>query len=273
MKRPREDGEDEDMETQQPPSNRAATDGTQVLSSPNSTGEMMVSPTQDALNTGVSNNNNELSLSPRSPQSPPERMDVDGSSPGIDLGPGGASPDDGASSSGAMDNVTELVMLMRNEIKKMYEEEGDSYWDNEEAKPHATLEFRIHNVSKIKDEQILSPPTFVRSLPWRILAMPRNPKGVADLRSSRSLGFFLQCNAQSDSTTWSCLAKAELRLVAQREGCEDVVRRIWHGFYSKENDWGFATFVSWADLLNPEKGFILVSARILVLLNLNGHSF
>lgn len=218
----------------------------------------MVSPTPDALNTSASNNNNELSLSPRSPRSPPERMDVDGSSPGIDLGPS-ASPDNGASISGATDNVTELVMMMCEEIRQMYDEEGDSYWDNEEAKPHATLEFRIHNVSKIKDEQILSPPTYVRSLPWRILAMPRNPKGVADLRSSRSLGFFLQCNALSESTTWSCGAKAELRLVAHREGCEDIVRRIWHCFYSKENDWGFATFVSWADLLNPEKGFIHVS--------------
>jgi hypothetical protein len=31
---------------------------------------------------------------------------------------------------------------------------------------------------------------------------------------------------------------------------------IQHLFYSKENDWGFSHFMSWQDVLDPEKGFI-----------------
>lgn len=31
---------------------------------------------------------------------------------------------------------------------------------------------------------------------------------------------------------------------------------IQHLFYSKENDWGFSHFMSWQDMLDPEKGFI-----------------
>lgn len=27
-------------------------------------------------------------------------------------------------------------------------------------------------------------------------------------------------------------------------------------FYSKEDDWGFAHFISWKDLINPEKGYV-----------------
>ena len=35
-------------------------------------------------------------------------------------------------------------------------------------------------------------------------------------------------------------------------------RNISHLFYSKENDWGFSHFMNWADVLDPEKGFIKV---------------
>lgn len=31
---------------------------------------------------------------------------------------------------------------------------------------------------------------------------------------------------------------------------------IQHLFYSKENDWGFSHFMSWADVLDVEKGYI-----------------
>jgi len=31
---------------------------------------------------------------------------------------------------------------------------------------------------------------------------------------------------------------------------------IQHLFDSKENDWGFCHFISWQDVLDPEKGFI-----------------
>lgn len=35
-----------------------------------------------------------------------------------------------------------------------------------------------------------------------------------------------------------------------------ILSEIQHLFYSKENDWGFSHFMTWQDVLDPEKGFI-----------------
>lgn len=94
------------------------------------------------------------------------------------------------------------------------------------------------------------------------MAMPRTGQSH-DRTPTRSLGFFLQCNGDSDSTTWSCNATAELRLLPQKEGAEPLSRRMFHNdiqkhayltinlllgiqhiFYSKENDWGFSHFAT-----------------------------
>lgn len=110
----------------------------------------------------------------------------------------------------------------------------------DEARSETTFRFVVENVSKLK-EQVLSPPVFVRNLPWRIMAMPRTNHSQ-ERQATRSLGFFLQCNGDSDSTTWSCHATAELKLIPQKEGIEPLSRKIQHVFYGKENDWGFSHF-------------------------------
>lgn len=69
------------------------------------------------------------------------------------------------------------------------------------------------------------------------------------------MGFFLQCNGDSESSSWSCNAVADLRLLAQKEGVEDFNRKIQHLFFSKENDWGFSHFMNWNEVLDPERGF------------------
>lgn len=35
-----------------------------------------------------------------------------------------------------------------------------------------------------------------------------------------------------------------------------LISEISHLFYWKENDWGFSHFLSWQDVLDPEKGYI-----------------
>lgn len=67
----------------------------------------------------------------------------------------------------------------------------NSYLDD--SRSEATFRFVVENFSKVK-ESTLSPPTFVRNLPWRIMIMPRiNPP------STKCLGYFLQCNGESES--------------------------------------------------------------------------
>jgi len=127
---------------------------------------------------------------------------------------------------------------------------------DDDARSEATFQFKIENFSKMKDS-VLSSPTYVRNLPWKIMAMPRlNQATTHDRQPNKSLGFFLQCNGESDASTWSCNANAELRLLSQKEGVEHIKRKINHVFYSKENDWGFSHFHTWGDILDAEKGYI-----------------
>ncbi|XP_075231893.1 ubiquitin-specific protease 7 isoform X4 [Lycorma delicatula] len=130
----------------------------------------------------------------------------------------------------------------------------DTEMAEDEARSDATFQYTVHNFSKLKESQ-LSPPCFVRNLPWKIMVMPRLSQ-TQERQQQRSLGFFLQCNGESESSSWSCYATAELKLLAQKEGCEPFCRKIQHLFYCKENDWGFSHFMAWADVLDPDKGYI-----------------
>ncbi|CAG9767409.1 unnamed protein product [Ceutorhynchus assimilis] len=130
----------------------------------------------------------------------------------------------------------------------------DADMEEDEARSEATFRFTVQNFSKLKDS-ILSPATFVRNLPWKIMVMPRSSHSQ-DRSQQRSLGFFLQCNGESESSSWSCYAIAELRLLSVRPDVETFSRKIQHLFYSKENDWGFSHFMAWNDVLDPDKGYL-----------------
>lgn len=88
-----------------------------------------------------------------------------------------------------------------------------------------------YNASPFQDS-VLSPPCYVRNLPWKIMIMPRTSH-PQDRSPQRSLGFFLQCNGESESSSWSCYAVAELRLLTVRPDGELFSRKIQHLFYSK----------------------------------------
>uniref|UniRef100_A0A8C9F9E6 USP domain-containing protein n=1 Tax=Pavo cristatus TaxID=9049 RepID=A0A8C9F9E6_PAVCR len=60
----------------------------------------------------------------------------------------------------------------------------------------ATFQFTVERFNRLS-ESVLSPPCFVRNLPWKIMVMPRL---YPDRPHQKSVGFFLQCNAESDST-------------------------------------------------------------------------
>ncbi|XP_052767469.1 ubiquitin carboxyl-terminal hydrolase 7-like isoform X2 [Mya arenaria] len=125
--------------------------------------------------------------------------------------------------------------------------------EEDDSKAEATFSFTVDNISKLK-ESVLSPKCMVRNLPWKIMAMQRINHS-AEKHNQKSLGFFLQCNAESDSTSWSCNAAAELKILNQKPSGDDFVRKIQHLFYSKENDWGYSHFLPWNDLLEPDKGY------------------
>lgn len=96
--------------------------------------------------------------------------------------------------------------------------------------------------------QRLSQPVYIRGLPWKILAIPREQgRPTIDRRhfpGAKALGFFLQCNGDIPDPSWSCTATAILRVHSQNPSIEDYTRRISHTFYAKENDWGYSQFMA-----------------------------
>lgn len=124
---------------------------------------------------------------------------------------------------------------------------------DEEMRSEAVFSFRVDNFSKLRDS-VLSPPCYVRNLPWKIMLIPRIT--FTNNTETKALGFFLQCNGESDSSSWSCNAMAELRLISWKPDQESFVRKIKHLFYSKENDWGFSHFLAWNELVDPDKGYV-----------------
>lgn len=141
-------------------------------------------------------------------------------------------------------------------LKNLMEDENDELGL---YKSEATFRFTVDNMHKLS-ESVTSDPTYIRGLPWKILIMPRTH---ADRTPGiKSLGYFLQCNAENDSSAWSCHGSAELRILPAKETGEMLEKKIDHVFYCKENDWGFSNFISWSDLINPEKGYITSDKKV-----------
>ena len=125
--------------------------------------------------------------------------------------------------------------------------------DDNESRAEATFQLTIENFSKFKDSResrLNTTPCIVRNLPWKILAMSKQGSNRESV-----LGFFLQCNADSESARWSVCAVAELRLLHQTDPEKNFVKKIQHLFYLKENDWGFSPFITMKEIMDLERGF------------------
>ncbi|TPP62572.1 Ubiquitin carboxyl-terminal hydrolase 7 [Fasciola gigantica] len=130
----------------------------------------------------------------------------------------------------------------------------ETYDDGDEASATGVVEARFENVLHYKqtgktDTRLYGEAKTIRCLPWKILA-------IFHPIDSSTMGFFVQCNGDSESQTWSCSAKATLVLVAQQPNCKDKEMKIQHTFTHKENDWGFQNFIPYDDLFNPDNGFV-----------------
>lgn len=105
----------------------------------------------------------------------------------------------------------------------------DTEMEDDEARSETTFRFTVQNFRNLKDS-VLSPACYVRNLPWKIMVMPRQAPSP-DRQQQKSLGFFLQCNGESESSSWSCYAMAELRLISHKPDTEPFFRKIQHLFY------------------------------------------
>uniref|UniRef100_A0A183CDG8 BTB domain-containing protein n=1 Tax=Globodera pallida TaxID=36090 RepID=A0A183CDG8_GLOPA len=122
-------------------------------------------------------------------------------------------------------------------------------------KPKGTIILTIEKVSEFarKDEtsgRRISGTVYIGSLPWRIFADPRT------VSAQKYLGVFLQCNAGNTGANWSCTASATYKIVSQMKGKKDHTREVTrHIFNSVDNNWGFAQFMSFEKLMDPDNGW------------------
>ncbi|VDM70365.1 unnamed protein product [Strongylus vulgaris] len=87
------------------------------------------------------------------------------------------------------------------------------------------------------------------------MVMPK--QHMVQKKNQKCMGFFLQCcpdNTYSDA--WTCQSVAEMRLIAQKPGVQNFVRKTTHVYSAKENDWGYSCFMTWADVLDESQGYI-----------------
>ncbi|XP_037936694.1 ubiquitin carboxyl-terminal hydrolase 7-like [Teleopsis dalmanni] len=114
----------------------------------------------------------------------------------------------------------------------------------DQYRSEATFSYAVEYAKLIKYQTQYSPAVYVRLLPWKIMVLP----------NIRALGFFLQCRGDIDWTAWSCKAYAELRIKCHKPDAPPYTRtRIKHIFCTKDKDYGYANFISWQDLIDPEK--------------------
>jgi hypothetical protein len=113
----------------------------------------------------------------------------------------------------------------------------------ERMRADGTIRFQLDDAVYLQDTKF-SNHMWVRSLPWRLMVMPRPGQGPR-----KSLGVFMQCCVQEISaeipTGWSCLAVVTFKAFNHLEGKEDRIKKVDHTFDAKENDWGFPSFLTW----------------------------
>ncbi|KAL7070891.1 hypothetical protein ACQ4LE_009950 [Meloidogyne hapla] len=144
--------------------------------------------------------------------------------------------------------------------------------DEDPYKPEGQITLKIEKFSEFAHEgpesRRLSEPVYIRGLPWKILAIPREMGRRPQMGGGsmqKCLGYFLQCNAENSDPSWNCSGSATLKILAQKPGKEDHVRKISHIFHAKENDWGFAQFMTFENIMNPEEGWYDEEADTLIL--------
>ena len=110
----------------------------------------------------------------------------------------------------------------------------------------STFRLTVSKFSKLTD-WASSPSFLIQDLPWMI-------KVNRETTSPDSLSYFIQRKKGTFSRTWSCRASLEFRIKSFKN--KDFVRKCSHLFTASEHDCGYTEYKSWADLINPENGFI-----------------
>ncbi|CAJ0573989.1 unnamed protein product, partial [Mesorhabditis spiculigera] len=127
---------------------------------------------------------------------------------------------------------------------------------------YGNIVFYLKNPMQL-DHTSCSPSVVVNTIPWRIMAVPKEQ--AADGKVEQSFGIYIQCCPKDTyDDRWSCRATTELIV---HHSAKDIVRRNEHDYNSNENDWGYANFITMANLHRDkdkllQDGKLKIEARI-----------
>ncbi|KAL3091779.1 hypothetical protein niasHS_004495 [Heterodera schachtii] len=122
-------------------------------------------------------------------------------------------------------------------------------------KSNGTISMEIEKVSEFAREAFLSErkseTVHIGGFPWKILAKIEKKND-----NEKWLDIYLLCDATKKDENWSCRCSTTFRIVSKKNGVSDFRREFDdYVFYNKDNNgWGFC-FISFTELMDPEKGF------------------
>ncbi|KAL3081826.1 hypothetical protein niasHS_012768 [Heterodera schachtii] len=128
----------------------------------------------------------------------------------------------------------------------------------DQSKSNRTITMEIEKMSEFAREVFLSErkseTEHIKGFPWKILAKIEKNNESTD--NEKFFCFYLWCDAPKEEN-WSFKCSATLRIVSQKSDVADYRRKFNdHVFDNKTNNsWGYANFISFAELMDPSKGF------------------
>ncbi|XP_065826912.1 ubiquitin carboxyl-terminal hydrolase 7-like [Oscarella lobularis] len=128
-----------------------------------------------------------------------------------------------------VDNDQQEAALPREEDVERMDEESE---EENRLKGEGSLAVSVGDVDILDEDTLHSEIVWIRSLPWRLMLMPRRSHS-----RTKSLGIFLQCYPTEVEdivpSTWYCHAVVEFSLERHLENQEPFSRRIEHTFCAK----------------------------------------
>ncbi|WJX79653.1 hypothetical protein P8452_62757 [Trifolium repens] len=153
-----------------------------------------------------------------------------------------------------------ILLIMHTKFKFVEIERQET---NAEIQPFEKFTWKIENFSyltNLKKIYSQSQPFVLGSYLWRIVLYPTGNKrkdAVDDL------SIYLQAlETANESEGWSRDVKVKLVVFNQLNTNMTIIRENKHDYNAKEDNRGFASFMSLTELHNPEKGFIVKDACI-----------
>ncbi|KAL3086513.1 hypothetical protein niasHT_033816 [Heterodera trifolii] len=125
-------------------------------------------------------------------------------------------------------------------------------------KSNGTILMEIEKVSEFAREIIgserKSESVHIKGFPWKIWAQIKTKNESTD-NNEKWLCIFLLCDAPEEDENWNCKSSAIIRIVSQKSGVADLRRELDDDVFDNQaRGWGY-NFISFAELMDPEKGF------------------